>query len=76
MSNQDVTKGKPDPEIYHVAVKKLGMGADECLIVEDNKNGIMAAKAAGGHVMQVDSVYDVNYSNIKEHIMMAERGVI
>ena len=76
LSNQDVKKGKPDPEIYNVAISKLGLRPDECLIVEDNQNGIRAAKAAGGHVMQVDTVYDVNYANIKEHIAMAERGEI
>ena len=76
LSNQDVTKGKPDPEIYNVAIAKLNLRPDECLIVEDNQNGIRAAKAAGGNVMQVDSVYDVNYTNIKKHIEMAERGEV
>lgn len=72
LSNQDVTKGKPDPEIYHVAIDRLGLQAEECLIIEDNQNGIRAAKAAGGHVMQVDTVYDVNYANIKKFILMLE----
>lgn len=76
LSNQDVTHGKPDPEIYNVAIRKLGLKPDECLIVEDNQNGIKAAKAAGGHVMQVDTVYDVNYANIKGHLAMAEKGEI
>ncbi len=76
LSNQDVSKGKPDPEIYNVAINRLGFQSDECLIVEDNQNGIMAAKAAGGHVMQVNSVYDVNYVNIKENIAMSEKGEI
>ena len=76
LSNQDVTKGKPDPEMYNVAISRLALIPDECLIVEDNQNGIRAAKAAGGHVMQVDTVYDVNYFNIVEHIALAEKGVI
>lgn len=76
LSNQDVSKGKPDPEIYNVAICRLGLQPDECLIVEDNQNGIKAAKAAGGHVMQVESVYDVNYTNIKKHIAMAAKGEI
>lgn len=76
LSNQDVTKGKPDPEIYNVAIKKLELKPSECLIVEDNFNGIAAAKASGAHVMQVKTIFDVNYENIIEHIKYAEMGVI
>lgn len=73
LSNQDVKKGKPDPEIYNVAISRLHLEPSQCLIIEDNQNGIRAARAAGGHVMQVDSVYDVNYTNIKKHIEIAEK---
>lgn len=72
LSNQDVTKAKPDPEIYNVAISRLGLLSRECMIVEDNKNGLAAAKAAGANVMKVDTVYDVNYSNIKENIKSFE----
>jgi len=64
MSNQDVTKAKPDPEIYVKSMKKFKLRPEECLILEDNKNGIKAALASGGHLLKVDSVYDVNYENI------------
>jgi beta-phosphoglucomutase-like phosphatase (HAD superfamily) len=73
LSNQDVSKGKPDPEIYNVAISKLGLSPQECLIVEDNKNGIAAAIASGANVMKVQTVYDVNYSNIMQYIK--EEGV-
>lgn len=76
LSNQDVSKGKPDPEIYQVAISKLGLKPEECLIVEDNKNGIQAAKAANAHVMEVSTVYDVNLENIRHHIKLAEEGRI
>jgi HAD superfamily hydrolase (TIGR01509 family) len=72
LSNQDVTKAKPDPEIYNTAISRLGLTPNECLIVEDNKNGIAAAVASGGHVMRVQNVHDVTYDNIKKHIAMAE----
>ena len=74
LSNQDVEKGKPDPEIYNTAIKKLNLKPEECLIVEDNFNGIAAAKASGAFVMEVETVYDVNYENIKAHIKKAEEG--
>ena len=76
LSNQDVHKPKPDPEIYTTAIQRLNLSPEECLVVEDNHNGIQAAKAAGAHVMEVGTVYDVNYVNIKKHIAMAENGRI
>jgi len=76
LSNQDVTQAKPDPEIYLTAAKRLCLQPGECLVVEDNKNGIVAGKAAGAHVMEVGNVYDVNYENIKKHIDMADKGRI
>lgn len=43
----DVTKSKPDPEVFLVAAKKLGLQPQECMVVEDSYAGIVAAKAAG-----------------------------
>jgi HAD superfamily hydrolase (TIGR01509 family) len=44
---QDVSKVKPDPELYLLAVKKLGLPVSKVLAFEDSPNGIRAAKAAG-----------------------------
>lgn len=68
VSNEDVKKAKPDPEMYNTAMEKFGLQPNECLIVEDNPNGIAAAKASGGYVLPVVTVYDVNYTNIKKAI--------
>ena len=73
LSNQDVVKSKPDPEIYIKAIERLGLRADECVVCEDNKNGIAAAKNAGTHVLEISTVYDVNYDNIKKFINKVER---
>lgn len=72
LSNQDVTKAKPDPEIYTTAIRRLALSPDEVMVVEDNHNGIAAATAAGAYVMKVETVYDVNYENIMNHIAMFE----
>jgi beta-phosphoglucomutase len=72
LSNQDVSKPKPDPEIYNTAIARLGLKPEECLIVEDNQNGIKAAQASGANVMIVNSVEDVNYTNIKANIKKFE----
>ncbi|MFD1383492.1 HAD family hydrolase [Rhodanobacter aciditrophus] len=72
MSNEDVVNGKPDPEIYIKTIDKLGFLPEECLIVEDNFNGIKAARASGAHVLEVQTVDDVNYLNIRNKIKQIE----
>lgn len=41
----DVTKSKPDPEVFLVAASKLELAPENCLVVEDAKAGVDAAKA-------------------------------
>lgn len=72
VSAQDVKIGKPAPEIYLKAIERLGLAPSECLVLEDNENGIKAALASGAHLMRVDSVADVNYQNIREKIAQIE----
>lgn len=72
ISNQDVKNGKPDPEMYIKAIERMGLNPKECMIVEDNENGIKAARASGANVMIVEVVEDVNYENIKRHIEQFE----
>ena len=74
LSNQDVVKAKPDPEIYLTAIKRLGLKPEECLIAEDNQNGIQAALSSGAHLFKVDTVNDVTYMNIKRRIEEIEKG--
>ncbi len=79
LSNQDVTKSKPDPEIYETAIKRFGLKPEEVLVVEDNPNGIKAALASGANLLKVDTVNDVTYVNIKNRIKeveAAESGAI
>jgi HAD superfamily hydrolase (TIGR01509 family) len=72
VSNQDVSKAKPDPEMYDKAIATFGFRPEECVIVEDNENGIRAAKASGAHVLEVDDVEDVTYDNIMRKIAEVE----
>jgi beta-phosphoglucomutase len=75
VSNQDVKEGKPHPEIYDKAINFFGLHATECLVVEDNDNGIRAANAAGAHILQVQSVTDANLQNIVARIKQIEFGI-
>ena len=68
LSNEDVLKAKPDPEIYIKAMKMLKIKPKECLVVEDNYNGIKAAIDSGANLLKVASVYEVNHTNIMKKI--------
>lgn len=76
LSNEDVKNPKPAPDIYTRAINAFGFQPHECLIVEDNENGIRAARASGAHVLVVADVSDVNLENISnriEEINLGER---
>ncbi|HEV3119279.1 MAG TPA: HAD family phosphatase [Gemmataceae bacterium] len=49
----DVTYGKPAPEIYEKAAARFGHAAAEMLVLEDSPNGLRAAKAAGARCIVV-----------------------
>ena len=68
LSAQDVDNPKPFPDIFISAMKKLKLDPDECLIVEDNANGIKAAKDSGANVLVVKEVDEVNIENIESLI--------
>jgi beta-phosphoglucomutase family hydrolase len=47
VSSSEVGKSKPEPDVFLHAAKLLGVAPENCLVFEDSKNGIKAAKAAG-----------------------------
>ena len=47
LSGWDLTKSKPDPEIFLQAVEKLGVKAKDCIVIEDAIAGVTASKRAG-----------------------------
>lgn len=54
---EDVAAKKPDPEAYLLALKRLNMAATECCAIEDSRNGLLAARAAGLEVAIVRSEF-------------------
>jgi beta-phosphoglucomutase family hydrolase len=46
-SGDEVEHGKPAPDVFLLAAKRLGVSPEHCLVIEDTANGIKAAKAAG-----------------------------
>jgi len=51
VSSQDVGRGKPAPDVYLEAARRLGVEPARCAAVEDSHNGILSAKAAGMRVV-------------------------
>jgi len=47
VSGDKVKEGKPEPDLFLTALAKMGVGAEECLVLEDSYNGITAAHRAG-----------------------------
>jgi len=72
LSNEDVAKSKPDPEIYIKAMDLVGVSPQETLIVEDNPHGVAAARASQARVLVVKDVVDVNLANIDRAINQAQ----
>lgn len=58
VAGDEVTRCKPDPEIYLTAAAKLGLSADECVVFEDAEAGIEAAKRAGMKVVALATTFD------------------
>ena len=52
-----VSKKKPDPEIYNLALERTGLKPEECVVVEDSRNGVLAATGAGMHVVATTNIY-------------------
>jgi HAD superfamily hydrolase (TIGR01509 family) len=75
VSNQDVQRAKPDPEMYLQAIARFGIAPSECLVVEDHDNGVRAAVASGAHVMQIDAADDLTYDSVAARIDACNRAV-
>lgn len=72
LSNEDVKKPKPDPDMYLTATRMVGVPPEKTLVVEDNVNGIKAAEGAGCHLLVVQSIYDVQLDRILDAIARVE----
>ncbi|HEV7662586.1 MAG TPA: HAD family phosphatase [Chloroflexota bacterium] len=59
-SGNEVSRSKPDPEIYLLAAERLGINPECCLAIDDAPNGIASARAAGMAVLAVRTPYTVH----------------
>ena len=61
VAGDEVTRCKPDPEIYLTAASKLGLSPEECVVFEDAEAGIEAAKRAGIKVVALATTFDRSF---------------
>jgi len=68
ISGESVKKGKPAPDVYLAAARKIKVNPSECLVIEDTCSGISAAKKAG---MFCVALFDKRYAR-KETLKKAD----
>ena len=56
-TRDDVERGKPDPEMYLLVARELGVDPTECLVIEDSPTGVLAAINAGMKVIAVSTPF-------------------
>jgi HAD superfamily hydrolase (TIGR01509 family) len=64
VTGDEVERGKPHPDIYLRALKKLGISPEACLVIEDALTGVAAAKAAN---MRVAAIPDTRFMDPQEY---------
>lgn len=69
-----VSKKKPDPEIYLLALEKLGLQPQECVVIEDSRNGLLAAKAAGIKCVVTTNGYTEREDTSEADLVVPELG--
>jgi beta-phosphoglucomutase-like phosphatase (HAD superfamily) len=69
-----VSKKKPDPAIYNVASERLNLEPSECVVIEDTRIGLLAAKAAGMHCVITTNGYTKDEDFTEADLVVTELG--
>lgn len=75
VSAEQVKKGKPSPEGFLLSLQKLNkkyrppIAAGECIVIEDSRWGLQAARAAGMHTIAVTNSYDAAQLTLAEKVV-------
>jgi len=68
---EDVSKGKPDPQVFLLAARRLNLAPAQCIVFEDALAGIQAAKAGGMKVVAVTTTHPA--SELTEADLVVDR---
>jgi putative hydrolase of the HAD superfamily len=66
VTREDAALAKPAPDLYLVALERLGLPPDEVLVVEDSVNGVLAAHAAGLRAVAVPNPVTARQAHVAE----------
>jgi HAD superfamily hydrolase (TIGR01509 family) len=69
VSSEEVARGKPAPDVYLEAARRLEVRPEGCVAIEDSENGIRSAKAAG---MRVVAIPNPHYRPRDEALALAD----
>jgi HAD superfamily hydrolase (TIGR01509 family) len=72
VSSEEVLRGKPAPDVYEEAARRLGVSPDRCVAIEDSSNGLRSAAAAG---MAVIAVPNEHYPPSEDALALAAARV-
>lgn len=77
LTAEDVTHGKPHPEIYETAARRLSVSPERMLVLEDSETGTRAAHAAGAYIVSVPNrhtaVGDFSMSRMRIDSLLDQR---
>jgi len=69
VSSEEVERGKPAPDVYLEAARRLGVSPERCAAIEDSRNGVLSARAAG---MRVIAIPNAHYPPDEETLAAAD----
>lgn len=69
-----VTRKKPDPEIYNLALQRLGLRPEDCVVIEDSRNGLLAAKGAGMYCVITTNAYTEDEDFREADLVVSDLG--
>jgi HAD superfamily hydrolase (TIGR01509 family) len=70
VARDDVTRVKPDPELFLLAARRLGVAPESCVVFEDSPNGMRAALAAGMRCVAVPNSLTRNLARPEVALVM------
>ena len=76
ISGANLKESKPNPEIFIKAAKMTGFKKEECIVIEDSTNGIIAAKSAGIYCVGYNSYNSKNQNYDNANLVINELGEI
>ena len=76
ISGADLKESKPNPEIFVKAAKLTGHSKEECIVIEDSTNGIVAAKSAGIYCVGYNSFNSKNQNYDNANIIITDLNEI